>query len=163
MHTLALGAGHTHGRFAQGDPVSSGNSEMEIHIMALYENTIRLKGFVGKDAATHTTTDNKTFATFELATKSSYKDKGGEWQSQTYWHHVVVFGKHADIAAQLTKGDYVELKGESRSSEFESVTDGVTIKQRRSEVRATALRKLERPARQSDDAASVEEASEVAA
>jgi len=39
----------------------------------------------------------------------------------------------------------------------------VTIKQRRSEVRATTLRKLERPARQSDDAASVEEASEVAA
>jgi single-strand DNA-binding protein len=104
----------------------------------------------------------QTFATFELATKSSYKDKGGEWQSQTYWHHVVVFGKHADIAPQLTKGDYVELKGESRSSEFESVTDGVTTKHRRSEVRTTALRKLERPARLSGDAVPAEEVSEVA-
>jgi len=89
--------------------------------MALYENTIRLKGFLGKDAKTQTSRSGNTFAVLSLATKSSYKDKQtDEWVSRTEWHRIVCFNKTAEYAKGLRKGDYVEVKGELRSSEFES-------------------------------------------
>ena len=43
--------------------------------MALYENNIKLKGFLGKDAENFATKQQKTFTVLSLATKSGYKDK----------------------------------------------------------------------------------------
>jgi hypothetical protein len=85
--------------------------------MALYENNIRLRGFVGKDAETKSTANVNTFTVFSLATKSSYKDKqSGEWVSHTEWHRIICFGKSAEFAKSLKKGDYAEIEGELRSS-----------------------------------------------
>jgi single-strand DNA-binding protein len=115
--------------------------------MALYENTIRLKGFLGKDAKT--TGGDKAFTVLSLATKSSYKDKRtDEWVSRTEWHHIVCFNKIADYAKGLKKGDYVEVEGELRSSEFDSEAgEGkkkIRVKRRSWEVRASVVRKLVR-------------------
>jgi single-strand DNA-binding protein len=116
--------------------------------MALYENNIRLKGFVGKDAATKTTASGHTFTVFSLATKSSYKDKqSGAWISRTDWHRIVSFGTAAKHANELRKGDYAEIEGELRSSEYDAETsDGKkqSSKRRSWEVRANLVRKLER-------------------
>ena len=117
--------------------------------MALYENTIRLKGFLGKDAKTQTSRSGNTFAVLSLATKSSYKDKQtDEWVSRTEWHRIVCFNKTAEYAKGLRKGDYVEVKGELRSSEFESEAGEdkkkVTVKRRSWEVRASIVRKAVR-------------------
>ena len=43
--------------------------------MALYENNVTLKGYLGKDAETIATKQQRTFAVLSLATKSGYKDK----------------------------------------------------------------------------------------
>src|ERR1700722_9152180 len=91
--------------------------------MSLYENSIRIKGFLGKDAITKSITNGAIFVAFSVATKSSYKDKqSGEWVSQTFWHRITAFGKPAIYAnnQQLKKGDYVEITGELRSSEYTS-------------------------------------------
>ena len=110
--------------------------------MALYENNIRLKGFVGKDAESKSTAAGNLFTVFSLATQSSYYDKQNtEWISTTEWHHIVAFGKVAEFAKPLAKGDYVEVTGELRSSEYES--DGKKL--RRWEIRADVVHKLERP------------------
>lgn len=124
--------------------------------MALYENTIRLKGFIGKDATSHATRNHSTFVALSLATKSSYKDKSGTWQSETVWHRIVVFGKAAITATVLKKGDYVEVRGEVRNNQFDSIIDGVTTKRQSSEVRASHIAKLEVPARHRDEPAEAE-------
>ena len=117
--------------------------------MALYENNIRLKGYVGKDAETKSTAAGNQFTVFSLATKSSYKDKqSGEWVSHTEWHRIVSFGTAAKYAKLLKKGDYAEVEGELRSSEYDAEVGTGKKKQsskRRSwEVRASRARKLER-------------------
>ncbi len=127
--------------------------------MALYENNIRLKGFVGKDAETKSTANNNLLTTFSLATKSSYKDKqSGEWIARTDWHRVVCFGNSAELAKTLKKGDYAEVEGELRSSEYEAESGNGKKRLRTWEVRASIVRKLERPSSSTAEAAPVGDA-----
>ena len=131
--------------------------------MALYENTIRLKGFVGKDAQAQATTNGKSVIVLSLATKSSYKDKKtNQWVARTEWHRIVCFAKPAEYAKGVKKGDYIEIEGELRSSEFDAeVGNGKqksTIKRRSWEVRASIVKKLARPeANGNSDAESISE------
>jgi single-strand DNA-binding protein len=119
--------------------------------MALYENNVKLKGFIGKDAQSFATRQQNTFVVLSVATKSGYKDKQkNEWVNHTEWHRIVAFGKPADYAKSLKKGDYVEVEGELRSSEFDvEVGEGkkkTTVKRRGWEIRASIVRKLAPPA-----------------
>jgi len=119
--------------------------------MALYENKVTLKGYVGKDAENFATRHQNTFTVFSLATKSGYKDKQTQqWVNHTEWHRIVAFGKPADYAKYLKKGDYIEIEGELRSTEFDAeVGDGkkkTTAKQRRWEIRASIVKKVAQPA-----------------
>ncbi len=119
--------------------------------MSLYENKITLKGFLGKDAENFATKQQNTFTVLSLATKSGYKDKQTQqWVNHTEWHRIVAFGKPADYAKRLLKGDYVEIEGELRSSEFDvEVGEGkkkTTVKRRGWEIRASIVRKLAQPA-----------------
>jgi single-strand DNA-binding protein len=118
--------------------------------MALYENKITLKGFLGKDAENVATKQQKTFTVLSLATKSGYKDKQtGKWVNHTEWHRIVAFGKPAEYANGLKKGDYVEVEGEVRSTEFpKEVGEGqkkVKLAFRDKEVRASIVKKLAQP------------------
>lgn len=118
--------------------------------MALYENKITLKGFLGKDAENFATKQQRTFTVLSLATKSGYKDKQTkEWVNHTEWHRIVAFGKPAEYAKNLKKGDYVEIEGELRSTEFDAeVSEGkkkATVKRRGWEIRASIVRKLTQP------------------
>jgi single-stranded DNA-binding protein len=104
--------------------------------MALYVKTnIKLKGYIGKDAENFATKQQKTFTVLSLSTKSGYMDKQtSEWVNHTEWHRIVAFGKAAEYAKNLKKGDYVEIEGELRSTEFDvEVGEGkkkTTVKRR---------------------------------
>jgi single-strand DNA-binding protein len=118
--------------------------------MALYENEIKLKGYIGKDAESFATKNQTQLVVFTLATKSGYKDKRtNEWVNHTEWHRIAAFGKPADYAKGLKKGEYVEVVGEMRSNprEIEVVKDKkktkITI--RDWEVRASIVKKLAKP------------------
>ncbi|GGG99568.1 single-stranded DNA-binding protein [Silvibacterium dinghuense] len=118
--------------------------------MALYENEQKLKGYVGKDAESFATKNQTTFVVFSLATKTGYKDKQtNEWVNHTEWHRIVAFGKPADYAKGLEKGDYVEVIGETRSTQRELVVvkdkKQIKIKVRDWEVRASIVKKLAKP------------------
>jgi len=70
----------------------------------MYQNKVTLIGFLGSDAEVRTSND-RSFTTFSLATKSSYKDKNsGQYVSHTEWHRCVVFGRLSEFAKTLTKG-----------------------------------------------------------
>jgi len=121
--------------------------------MALSTNNVTLKGYIGKDAESKTTKQQRTFVVLSLATKSGYKDKRtNEWVNHTEWHRIVVFGNAVDYAKGLKKGDFAEIEGELRSSEFDAEAgEGkkkITVKRRGWEVRASVVRKLAPPASQ---------------
>ena len=83
----------------------------------MYQNKAVLIGFLGKDAEVRNA-NNRSFTTFSLATKSSYRDKKkGEYVSHTEWHRCVVFGKLSEFAATLSKGAHVQVEGEIRTRE----------------------------------------------
>ena len=118
--------------------------------MALYENNVKLKGYIGKDAESFATKNQTTFVVFSLAVKNGYKDRQtNEWVNRTEWPRIVAFGKPADHAKTLKKGDYVEVEGELRSTEreFEIVKDKkkTKIKIRDWEVRANLVKPLPKP------------------
>ena len=120
--------------------------------MALYENKITLKGFLGKDAENFATRNQKTVVVLSLATKSGYKDQQTQkWLNSTEWHRIVAFGKPADYAKGLKKGDYVEVEGETRTNEYEKeIVQGknkVKVTFRDKEVRANTVKKLAAPAK----------------
>ncbi|MGA7155293.1 MAG: single-stranded DNA-binding protein [Acidobacteriaceae bacterium] len=131
--------------------------------MALYENNISLKGYLGKSAESFATKQQNTFVVLSLATKSGYKDKQtSQWVNHTEWHRIVAFGKPADYAKDLKKGDYVQVEGELRSSEFDvEVGEGkkkTTAKRRGWEIRASIVKKLASPvAGESTDAEPITE------
>ena len=120
--------------------------------MALYTNTVTVKGYLGKDAETFVTRSQKTVVVLSLATRSGYKDQQkNEWVNHTEWHRIVAFGKPADYAKDLKKGDHVEVEGELRSTEYEKeVGQGknkVKVTFRDKEVRANTVKKLAAPAK----------------
>ena len=104
----------------------------------------------GKDVESFATKQQRTFTVLSLATKSGYKDKQTDkWVNHTEWHRVIAFGTPGVLAKNLRKGDYVEVEGELRSSEFDAeVTEGkkkTTVKRRGWEIRASIVKKLAPP------------------
>ena len=109
----------------------------------MYQNNVTLIGFLGNDAEVRTATNDRSFTTFQVATRSSYKDKqSGEYVSRTEWHRCVVFGGLSQFAGTLTKGAHIQVEGELRSREYDSKkTDS---KQRIWEIRVSSILKLDR-------------------
>jgi single-strand DNA-binding protein len=117
----------------------------------MYQNNVTLIGFLGNDAEVRTATNDRSFTTFQIATKSSYKDKqSGEYVSHTEWHRCVVFGGLSKFAGTLLKGAHVQVAGELRSREYVpkkaagSKSKKAEAKQRIWEIRVNSILKLDR-------------------
>lgn len=75
-------------------------------------NRVILIGNLGRDPEVRRLENGAVVAKFSVATNENYKDKSGEWQSQTEWHDVVVWRNLAERAeSQLKKGAQVYLEG----------------------------------------------------
>ena len=113
----------------------------------MYLNRITLIGFIGSDAE-RKAANSTNIAIFSLATKTSWKNDAGTWESRTEWHRCVAFGKLADFAGTLSKGAHVAVEGELRSYEYQREPAGgtqkTTIAQRVWEVRVDSVLKLDR-------------------
>ena len=83
----------------------------------MYLNRITLIGFLGSDAEKKVS-DATNIAVFSLATKTSWKNDAGTWESRTE-HRCVAFGKLADFVGTLAKGAHVAIEGELRSHEYQ--------------------------------------------
>ena len=121
------------------------NKPEESKAAPLYQNHVRLVGFLGSDPERH---ENRTV--LSLATQVSWKPKNSdEWKHSTDWHRVTAWGKLAEAVATLAKADHVLVEGEQRSSSYEKelpvVGGGTTIVPMTSwEIRARNVRKLVR-------------------
>jgi single-strand DNA-binding protein len=123
----------------------------------MYQNKVTLIGFLGSDAEVRST-DNRSFTTLSLATKSSYK-KDGKYISHTEWHRCVVFGKLAEFAGTLKKGAHLQVEGELRSREYDSKKAGT--KQTIWEIRLNSVLKLDRAEKASPEEQEHEDVSTV--
>ena len=69
-------------------------------------NQLTIIGFTGSEAEAHYIQNGALVANLSVATKESWKDADGNWQSRTEWHRVVTFGKLAEYTRTLPKGSY---------------------------------------------------------
>lgn len=75
-------------------------------------NRVILIGNLGRDPEVRRLENGAVVAKFSVATNENYRDKTGEWQTQTEWHDVVVWRNVAERAeSQLSKGSQVYLEG----------------------------------------------------
>ena len=65
----------------------------------------------GREAETHYTTNGTLVTTLSVATKESWKNAFGAWESRTEWHRVVCFARLAEYACMLAKGSLVMVQG----------------------------------------------------
>lgn len=88
--------------------------------MARGVNKVILLGNVGKDPETRAMPSGGSVANLSLATSESWKDKDtGEKKEKTEWHHLVCFGKGADILAQyVRKGSQLYVEGKLRTRKW---------------------------------------------
>ena len=117
-------------------------------------NRVTLIGFLGADAEKKST-NGGDLAILSLATKTSWKNEAGEWESRTEWHRCVAFAGMASAAANLKKGAHVLIEGELRTREYDrEITVGdqtISVNQRVWEIRVNSIIKLDRAAKTGGD------------
>lgn len=75
-------------------------------------NKVMLIGNLGRDPELRATPSGQNVATFSMATNRRYKNRDGEWQDETQWHNIVVWGNRAEfITNYLKKGSRLFVEG----------------------------------------------------
>lgn len=82
-------------------------------------NRVQLEGFTGQDADLKYLPSGQPVANLSVATSERYKDSKGADQEKTEWHRVVVFGKAAERAGKIRKGQLVALEGKLQTRSWE--------------------------------------------
>ena len=88
----------------------------------MYQNRVSIIGFVGNDAQLRSTKNGATVAVFSVATKSSWKNLSGGYDSRTDWHRCVAWGSLSQFASRLEKRSHVQVEGELRYREYRKST-----------------------------------------
>lgn len=122
-------------------------------------NTIQIIGNLGRDPEQREARANGApFTVLSVATRRSWKNAEGGWESRTDWHRVVCFQRIGESALALHKGDQVFVTGSLVSSKYDrQVGNGkkaTTLKLTSWQIRANALRKLNRAAKEPEATAS---------
>lgn len=88
-------------------------------------NYVQLIGNLGQAPEIKELASGQKLLNCSLATNESYLDKAGNWQNQTQWHKLVIWGKMAEKMAQsLDKGDQILIRGKLEHRSYED-KDGV--------------------------------------
>ena len=75
-------------------------------------NKVTLIGNLGRDPEIKHLESGSVVGKFSIATNENYRDKAGEWQTQTEWHDVVVWRMLAERAERdLKKGSLCYVEG----------------------------------------------------
>jgi single-strand DNA-binding protein len=105
-------------------------------------NKVILIGNLGRDPEVRRLENGAVVAKFSVATNETYKDKNGEFQTQTEWHDVVAWRYLAERAERnLAKGKLVYIEGKLTHRKYQ---DKEGKDRYITEVVANNLRLLER-------------------
>ena len=99
-------------------------------------NKVNLCGYVGQDPETRVVGGTKV-ARVSLATSKTWRDRDGKKQSETTWHHVVVWGTQAEVVERyVRKGSLVQVFGEICYRVYE---DNEGVKRQVTDIRVNEL------------------------
>src|SRR5271169_2389513 len=89
--------------------------------MARGVNKVILVGNLGADPESRSMPSGMTVTNIRIATSESWKDKAsGAQQERTEWHHIALFGRLGEIAAEyLRKGSQVFIEGKLRTRKWQ--------------------------------------------
>ena len=126
----------------------------------MYQNRVSIIGYVGNDAQLRSTKTGAPVAVFSVATKSSWKNAQGGYNSRTDWHRCVAWRSLSQFAAKLGKGAHVQVEGELRYREYEkeygTKKAPAAIKHRVAEIHLNRILKLDRAEKQEEPAPEVD-------
>jgi hypothetical protein len=113
--------------------------------MTLFENTVKLRGFLGKDAEVPSSegiTDDD-YAVLTLCVESGmWWRPANEWISRTAWYRIICPGPYfCGFTRGMKQGEYVEVDGNLFISHYASLS----FKNPVYEVHAIDLHRLEVP------------------
>jgi single-strand DNA-binding protein len=114
-------------------------------------NKAMIIGNLGRDPEMRYTPNGQAVTQFTVAVNRNYKNQAGEWQEETEWFRVVVWGQQAERAAEyLRKGNKVYVEGRLQTRQWE---DQSGQKRYTTELVANQVTNLERRTRdESEDA-----------
>ena len=127
----------------------------------MYDNSVRLIGFLGRDAEKRTARNNTPYVILNLATTVRWRSKESQENAErTEWHRLVAWGNLAKFAGTLKRGNHISAEGELRYRVI-SDKDNPGVQQRLAEIHLAKIGKLDRseqlidelPAVQTDDQA----------
>jgi single-strand DNA-binding protein len=111
-------------------------------------NKCMIIGNLGRDPEMRYTPSGQAVTQFTVATNRNYRDQQGEWQSETEWFRVVVWGPQAERTAErLRKGNKVYVEGRIQTRQWE---DQQGQKRSTTELVANQVTSLERRDRDED-------------
>ena len=120
----------------------------------MYQNRVSLIGFLGNAPELKTIKGGTALALFSVATKASWKNGNGGYESRTDWHRCAAFGSVADFIGKLEKGAHVQVEGELRYREYEkdygTKKKPLPVKHRVAEIRVSRVLKLDRADKQEE-------------
>ena len=127
----------------------------------MYDNSVRLIGFLGKDAEKRTARNKTPYVILSLATTVRWRSKESQENvERTEWHRLVAWGNLAKFAGTLKRGNHISAEGELRYRVI-SDTKNSEVGHRLAEIHLAKIGKLDRgeqlidqlPAAQTDDQA----------
>src|SRR3984893_2353241 len=81
----------------------------------MYDNSVRLIGFLGKDAEKRTARNKTPYVILSLATTVRWRSKESQENvERTEWHRLVAWGNLAKFAGTLKRGNHISGEGELR-------------------------------------------------
>ena len=90
--------------------------------MNTLRNKVSLIGRIGQNIEMQKVGALKDYSLVKvpLATNESYKDKNGQWQDNTQWHNLVIWGKTAErISSMASKGQEIMIEGRLVNKQYE--------------------------------------------
>ncbi len=111
-------------------------------------NKCMIIGNLGRDPEMRYTPGGQAVTQFSVATNRNFRDPQGEWQSETEWFRVVVWGDQGErVAEYLRKGHKVYVEGRLQTRQWE---DQSGSKRYTTELIANRVQSLERRERDGD-------------
>jgi single-strand DNA-binding protein len=103
-------------------------------------NKVMLIGNAGKDAELRYLSTGTPKSEFSLAVNNRRRNPAGEWEDQTEWFNIVIFGDQAERVSQyITKGKPLYVEGRLQTRNWD---DDQGVKHYRTEIIVNTLQLL---------------------
>ncbi len=105
-------------------------------------NKVMIIGNTGRDAELRFTANGTAVSDFSVAVNSRRRGQSGEWEEETEWFNITLFGDRAErISQYITKGKQIYVEGRLRTRNWD---DDQGVRHYRTEVIANNVEFLDR-------------------